>query len=40
VFFYQEGLVRIVDGDMVVVVNDRTRKTSVGHIMAPPTPCT
>ena len=40
VFFRQKGPLYMVDGDMVVVVNDRTRKTCVGQMMVPPGPCT
>jgi hypothetical protein len=40
VFFKQKGPLYIVDGDMVVVVNDRTGKACVGQMMMPPGPCT
>jgi hypothetical protein len=39
VFFRQKGPVLAIDGDMVVVVNDRTSKVCVGQMMAPPIPC-
>jgi hypothetical protein len=38
--FLQKGAVLGIDGDMVVVVNDHTRKTCIGQMMSPPPPCT
>jgi hypothetical protein len=40
VFFDQKGPPYIVDGNMVVVVNDRTRKACVRQVMAGAGPCT
>ena len=39
VYFYQLGRLVMIDGDMVVLVNDRSRKACVSQMMAPRVPC-
>jgi hypothetical protein len=40
VYFRQKGPIYMVDGDMIVVVNDRTGRACIGQMMMPPGPCT
>jgi hypothetical protein len=40
VFYIQSKPPFVVDGDMMVVVNDRTGRACVQQAMAPPRPCT